>query len=195
MTAWGPAWSGPPAGPWPGRLLVATPQLVDPHFVRAVILLLQHDGEDGALGIVLTRPTQTAVGEVLPGWAERAAEPTSVFSGGPVQPQAAICLGRVRPGTPAGSTFAPLADPQLGTVDLDADPVDGLLEVRVYAGYAGWAAGQLEAEVEEGAWWVLDALPRDAFTAEPDRLWRLVLLRQGLPLAFAASYPADPALN
>jgi putative transcriptional regulator len=68
-------------------------------------------------------------------------------------------------------------------------------EVRVFAGYAGWSPGQLEAEVEEGAWWVLEALPADAFTARPEQLWSQVLRRQGAPLAFAAGYPADPSLN
>ena len=68
-------------------------------------------------------------------------------------------------------------------------------EVRLFAGYAGWSAGQLEAEVEEGAWWVLDALPADAFSTSPDGLWAAVLRRQGAPIAFAANYPADPTLN
>lgn len=180
---------------WAGRLLVATPSLVDPHFARAVVLLLQHGEDDGGLGVILTRPSGTAVAEVLPGWRDRCADPPVVFAGGPVQPTAAVCLGRTRPGSPASPSYAPLVDPQLGTLDLDAEPPEGLVAVRVFAGYAGWTSGQLEAEVTEGAWWVLDALPGDAFSAHPDLLWRQVLLRQGIPLAFAASYPADPSLN
>lgn len=181
--------------PWSGRLLVATPSLLDPHFVRTVVLLLQHAPDDGALGVVLTRPTGTDLVEVLPAVADLAVPPDVVFRGGPVQPEAAICLGRARAGTPAGPSWAPLTDPQLGTVDLDGVLPDGLLEVRVFAGYAGWTTGQLESEVEEGAWWVLDALPGDAFAARPDLLWAQVLRRQGPPLAFAAVYPEDPALN
>ncbi|MCU1593965.1 MAG: hypothetical protein JWO12_1357, partial [Frankiales bacterium] len=73
---------------WSGRLLVATPTLLDPHFARTVVLLLQHDEQDGALGVVLTRPTGTVVEEVLPGWHPVAAEPAVVFGGGPVQPTA-----------------------------------------------------------------------------------------------------------
>jgi putative transcriptional regulator len=86
----------------------------------------------------------------------------------------------------------------LGTVDLDAEPQDllpAVSEVRLFAGYAGWGAGQLEAEVEEGAWWVLDALPGDVFSTAPEQLWAAVLKRQGPPIAFAASYPEDPTLN
>jgi putative transcriptional regulator len=85
-----------------------------------------------------------------------------------------------------------------GTVDLDAEPADvmtAVSEVRLFAGYAGWTAGQLEDEVEEGSWWVLDALPSDAFTDRPEQLWQDVLRRQGAPLAFAAGFPEDPSLN
>ena len=83
-------------------------------------------------------------------------------------------------------------------MDLDAEPADVMTafsEVRLFAGYAGWTVGQLEAEVEEGSWWVVEALPSDAFTDRPEELWRDVLRRQGAPLAFAASFPADPTQN
>lgn len=184
-----------------GQLVVATPQLGDPNFARTVVLLLQADEDDGALGLVLNRPSGTDVGEVLPDWAPLAASPAVVFTGGPVQPNAAICLGHGRLGGTQVGSFSVLEGvpgTSVGTVDLDASP-DQLLpavsEVRVFAGYAGWGAGQFEAEVEEGAWWVLDALPADAFAVDPDALWTTVLRRQGPPLAFAASYPADPTLN
>src|SRR3954467_12350560 len=186
---------------WTGRLLVATPQLVDPNFARTVCLLLQADDEDGALGLVLNRPTGTEVGEVLDDWHPLAAAPGVVFTGGPVQPNAAICLGHGRPGAPAVASYSVLEGSPgtaFGTVDLDASPDDiatAVTEVRVFAGYAGWSAGQLEAEVDEGAWWVLDALPSDAFTDRPEELWRDVLRRQGAPLACAAVFPEAPALN
>ena len=184
-----------------GQLVVATPQLGDPNFARTVVLLLQADEDDGALGLVLNRPSGTDVGEVLPDWAPLAAGPSVVFTGGPVQPNAAICLGHGRLGGRQVGAFSVLEGvpgTSVGTVDLDAAPdelVPAVSEVRVFAGYAGWGAGQLEAEVEEGAWWVLDALPADAFSDDPDALWSTVLRRQGAPLAFAASYPADPTLN
>jgi putative transcriptional regulator len=188
-------------GSWAGRLLVATPLLTEDNFRRTVVQLLQHDDVDGALGVVVNRPSHTPLSEVLPGWALLAPEPVSVFVGGPVQQSAAICLGRLS--TTASppveeeepSYVAVPGAPWLGTIDLDADAADPVEEVRVFAGYAGWGAGQLEEEVEEGAWWVCDALPGDCFTAAPDQLWRDVLRRQGMPLALVASYPADPALN
>lgn len=184
---------------WTGRLAVATPLLTDPNFARSVVLLLQSDDEDGALGLVLNRPTGTEVAEVLEPWGRLAGALPVVFTGGPVQPNAAICLGRARLGAPAVASYSQLENaPTLGTVDLDASPeeLDGAVaEVRIFAGYAGWSVGQLEAEVDEGAWWILDALPSDAFSDRPDRLWQQVLRRQGPPLAFAAIYPEDPTNN
>ena len=158
--------------------------------------LLQHVPGGGAFGVVLTGPTATPLAELLPGWALLAPDPVVVFEGGPVQETVAICLGRLAAAAVADPSYVVVEGaPWLATVDLDLEAADALLEVRVFAGYAGWSAGQLEAEVEAGGWWVLDALPGDGFTTEPQRLWRQVLLRQGLPLALAASYPADPSLN
>lgn len=194
----------PPLGA--GRLLVATPSLRDPNFLRTVILLLEYEGSEGALGVVLSRPSETPVGALLPAWEPVAAQPAVVHVGGPVSPAAAIGLVAVRDATrpqlPSGA-FAALPGEAsgglvLGTVDLDADAAlvaPALAGMRLFAGYAGWGAGQLEAEVSEGAWYVLDALPLDAFAAAPERLWRDVLRRQGLPLARLAEMPADPSLN
>ncbi|MCU1603216.1 MAG: hypothetical protein JWO22_3925 [Frankiales bacterium] len=180
---------------WEGRLLVATPSLDDPSFSRTVVQLVQHSAEDGALGVVLNRPTETPLGEVLPGWALLAPDPVVVFLGGPVQESAAICLARLSSPQASPSVVPVPGAPWLGTVDLDVDAADPVQEVRVFAGYSGWSAGQLEAEVEEGAWWVLDALPSDPFSPDPSTLWRAVLRRQGPPLALAATYPPDVALN
>lgn len=181
---------------WEGRLLVATPVLTEGTFSRTVVQLLQHSAEDGALGVVLTHPTEADLRALLPGWALLSPDPAVVFDGGPVQQTAAICLGRLRPGAPEEPSYAVVPGaPWLGTVDLDADPADPVEEVRVFAGYAGWSPGQLEAEVAEGGWWVVDALPGDCFTPAPELLWRQVLQRQGLPLALVASYPEDPTLN
>jgi putative transcriptional regulator len=178
-----------------GQLLVATPSLTDPNFARTVVQLLQHSTDDGALGVVLNQPSQTPLGEVLPGWALLAPDPVVVFVGGPVQESAAICLGRLSSDQPSDSYVVVPGAPWLATLDLDVEAADPVQEVRVFAGYAGWEPGQLEAEVEEGAWWVLDALPSDCFAADPPTLWRDVLRRQGPPLALAATYPPDIALN
>ena len=185
-----------------GRLLVATPLLGDPNFRRTVVLVVEHEPEQGTLGVVLNRPTQVPVGQVLEPWTDLATDPPVVFTGGPVSPNSALALALV-PGTDEPVGWHPLdggapAMTRLGLVDLDAPP--GLLapavaSLRVYAGYAGWSAGQLKAEIEEGAWYVVPAEPADAFSADPDRLWPAVLRRQGGELAYVATYPDDPSLN
>ncbi|MCU1593279.1 MAG: hypothetical protein JWO12_671 [Frankiales bacterium] len=178
-----------------GRLLVATPVLTEETFSRTVIQLLQHSADDGALGVVLNRPSGTAVGDVLPGWALLAPEPDVVFLGGPVSETSAICLGRITGSAESSSYACVPGAPWLGTVDLDVDASPDVEEVRVFAGYAGWSPGQLEAELEQDAWWAIDPLPGDCFTSAPELLWRQVLRRQGMPLALVASYPPDPTLN
>jgi putative transcriptional regulator len=184
-----------------GRLLVATPVLGDPNFRRTVVLIVEHESEQGTLGVVLNRPTKIPVGQVLEPWTELATDPSVVFNGGPVAPNSALALAHV-PGTGEPVGWHPLdgapAMTRLGLVDLDAPP--GLLaaeivSLRVYVGYAGWSAGQLNAEIDEGAWYVVPAEPSDAFCAEPGRLWPAVLRRQGGELAYVATYPDDPGLN
>ncbi|MGH2814342.1 MAG: YqgE/AlgH family protein [Actinomycetota bacterium] len=181
---------------WAGRLLVATPGLTDDNFARTVVQLLQHDPDEGAMGVVVNRPSLTPVRDVLPGWALLAPEPVLVFVGGPVEPSSAICLAQLAPGAPERESYLAVPGaPWLGTVDLDEEAAEAVEQVRLFAGYAGWSAGQLEAEVERGDWWVFDGLPGDCFAEHPERLWSQVLKRQGLPLSLAASFPADPSLN
>jgi putative transcriptional regulator len=178
-----------------GRLLVATPTLYDPNFFRTVVLVLEH-GEDGAIGVVLNRPSETGVGETLPDWDGLASDPGVVFVGGPVSPEAAIGLARARTAEHADG-WAPLFGP-LGTVDLGREPVAlpvAVDNLRVFAGHAGWTGGQLDGEVESGGWFVLDAAPDDVFTSEPGTLWASVLRRQGGRLAMFAAAPAHPSLN
>jgi putative transcriptional regulator len=183
-----------------GRLLVANPLLPDPNFDRTVVLLLAY-GEEGAFGVILNRPSDTQLATPLPGWEHLAASPAVVFMGGPVQQhQTVICLARAL-GHPAASVppsgwSAVL--PDVGTLDLDLDP-QGLhaafSQVRVFAGYAGWNSGQLEAELGAGAWWTLDAQADDPFSDEPGDLWKRVLRRQGGSLSLVAAYPDDPMFN
>jgi putative transcriptional regulator len=179
-----------------GHLLVATPALRDPNFDRTVVLLVAHE-EGGALGVVLNRATEVPVDEVLGPWGGIASEPAVVFEGGPVQPEAAICLARVRSVSGEQRGFSRI-EGALATVDLSADPDtmrDELLEVRVFAGYAGWSPGQLEDEIATGSWLTFASLPSDPFTARPDDLWSMVLRRQGGMVAAVAMFPADPTLN
>lgn len=178
-----------------GRLLISTPGLRDPNFERSVILVLEHD-DDGALGLILNRPSATPVGEVLATWDGITSDPAVVFVGGPVDSSAAICLGSCRPG--ATSTAIQTISPTVGVVDLDTDPsllTHEVAYVRIFAGYAGWGAGQLDDEVGANGWFVVDALPTDPFTTMPSTLWRTVLRRQPGRLALYSTYPEDPAQN
>ncbi len=179
----------------PGHRLVAAPTLRDPNFFRTVVLLLEHD-DGGALGLVLNRPSGAAVADALPGWEGVAAAPPVVFVGGPVAPEAGICLARVGTADPPPG-WTGLAG-RFGTLDLQAEPAvvaPALERMRVFAGYAGWAAAQLAAEIDGGDWFVVPAEPDDAFTAAADRLWPDVLRRQGGRLAMLATFPPDPSLN
>jgi putative transcriptional regulator len=175
--------------------------LGDPNFKRTVVLIVEHEDVQGTLGVVLNRPTEISVGQVLEQWTEFTTEPSVVFRGGPVAPNSALALAMV-PGTdePLGWRALDGAPSlaRLGLVDLDTPP--GLLatqitSLRVYAGYAGWSPGQLEAEIAEGAWYVLPGQPSDVFAASPESLWRQVLRRQEGDMAFLATYPDDPTQN
>ena len=181
--------------PLKGRLLVAAPTLLDPNFDRTVVLVLEH-GDEGAVGLVLNRPTETEVDEPLPAWRWKAASPPVVFVGGPVSQTAAIALGRSSTSGTVSDGFAPLFA-GLGTVDVARDPdaVGDVESVRVFAGYSGWGAGQLEDEIDEGAWIVVDADPTDALSDDPDDLWRRVLRRQGGTTAWLSNCPPDPTMN
>ncbi|MBC9718214.1 YqgE/AlgH family protein [Streptomyces sp. TRM66268-LWL] len=181
-----------------GRLLVATPALADPNFDRAVVLLLDHD-EKGSLGVVLNRPTPVGVGDILEGWAELAGEPGVVFQGGPVSLDSALGVAVI----PGDSTErAPLGwrrvHGAIGVVDLEAPPellAAALGSLRIFAGYSGWGPGQLEDELADGAWYVVESEPGDVSSPVPEKLWRAVLRRQRSELAMIATYPDDPSLN
>jgi len=183
------------AGSLRGRLLVAMPALRDQNFDRTVTLLLEHT-EEGALGLVLNRPSDTELADPLPEWGPLAAEPPVVFVGGPVALDGAIGLARAR-GTADTEGWAPLFG-GLGTVDLRRTPDDievPLDRLRVFLGHAGWGPGQLEGELAEDAWVVVDAVPGDAHSEDPAGLWRRVLRRQGGRLAWLANHPPDPSQN
>ncbi|MFZ0323244.1 MAG: YqgE/AlgH family protein [Actinomycetes bacterium] len=184
-----------------GRLLVASPMLGDPNFERSVVLLVDHD-EEGALGVVLNRPTGVEVAVVIPSWGEYTTGPALVFRGGPVGEDSALALGALAVGVPDDEAEEPLGFRRvfgsLGLVDLDAEPevlAADLRAVRVFAGYAGWGPGQLEDELAEDTWFVVESLPGDPFVDDPDHLWRDVLRRQGGELAMVATFPEDPSLN
>lgn len=170
----------------PGALLVASADLLDPNFARSVVLVLEHNDE-GALGVVLNRPARR-------GSPQQPTDPASeIFAGGPVEPSARIVVG-LMPGSEDG---APRWQAAVGD-EVDLTPV--LAEFaggrsRVFAGYAGWGAGQLEAEIDEGAWHLVLAESEDMVCAHPDRLWADVLRRQPEPLSWQATRPVEPGWN
>ncbi len=179
-----------------GMLLVATPALLDPNFADTVVLLLDVD-ENGALGVVLNRPTAVPVAEVLADWRDVVAEPEVLFHGGPVSTEGALAVALLR-----GPDDVPVGFRQvegnLGLVDLDTpvELVDGSLEgLRIFAGYAGWGAEQLVDEIEEGSWYVVPGQAPDVFRQDPTELWRDVLRRQPGELAWHSTRPVDPDLN
>jgi putative transcriptional regulator len=184
-----------------GRLVVATPLLGDPNFRRTVILIVEDEPEEGTLGVVLNRPTEVQVGQVLESWTDLVTGPTVVFKGGPVSPNSALALAlALGDDEPLGwrSLDGSSLMSRIGLVDLEAPPellAGGITSLRVFAGYAGWGPGQLQAEIDEGAWYVLPGEPADAFLAEPEQLWPAVLRRQGGDFAIVATYPDDPMLN
>ena len=187
--------------PKAGKLLVATPLLGDPNFRRTVVLIVEHEASEGTLGVVLNRPTPIPVGQVLDQWTDLASDPSVLFKGGPVAPTSALALALI-PGTDEPLGWRALdgapALARLGLLDLDTPPsvlAPAIQSLRVYAGYAGWSPGQLEGEIDEGAWHVVTAEPGDVFAPDPESLWRTVLRRQEGELAFLATYPEDPGLN
>ncbi|NYD85779.1 YqgE/AlgH family protein [Cellulomonas oligotrophica] len=179
-----------------GRLLVARPRLVDPHFGRSVVLVLDH-GDHGTLGVVLDRPMPVPVDRVLPPWHDRVARPATLFQGGPVGLDSAMGVAVLDPALPPPRGVHRVVGP-FGLVDLDADPdvvLRGVVGVRIFAGHAGWGAGQLAAELAERSWFVLASRASDVLTPTADGLWRHVMRRQGGDLALLSTSPADARLN
>jgi putative transcriptional regulator len=178
-----------------GRLLVASPMLGDPNFRRAVVLMIEHSPE-GALGVVLNRPTENPVAHALPGWEAPATDPGVVFTGGPVEEGKVLALGVLQQARREPGWSGVVG--RVGMVDLSSEPEDlepVVEQVRFFSGYAGWGAGQLEGEIAEGAWIVLDATEADALTTDPADLWHAVFRRQRGDLLWYAFYPDDPGLN
>jgi putative transcriptional regulator len=176
-----------------GQLLIASPALRDDNFRRAVVLVAEH-GEEGAMGVVLNRPSEAVAAEAAPALADLVESGAVVHVGGPVEPQAVIVLAEFEdPDDSASIVFA-----DVGFVRADADPdllAGSTRRARLFAGYAGWGAGQLETELEEESWIVEEPLGDDVFTDAPDQLWSAVLRRKGGPFALVATMPPDPSMN
>lgn len=205
QNGWVSSLESPIPGSTKGKLLVATPPLADPNFDRTVVFMLEHT-DDGAVGVVINRPTPFPLPEGVERWEDRLDGPSTLFEGGPVELDALIALAR-RQGTPE-----PIVNPDeddedtgwsivvgdIGSVDLAMDPAiagAGVTHLRVFRGYSGWGPQQLDGELSEGAWMVLPAESDDVFTTDPEDLWRAVIRRQGGRIAWVANAPDDLSSN
>jgi len=174
-----------------GQLLVSSPSLVDPNFRRTVVLIAHHD-DDGAMGLVLSRPSSVPAARAVPLLEGLPGADGPVFVGGPVQPQAFMALAEFED---LADSVAPIFG-HVGFMSADAEPERlSIRRVRLFAGYAGWAAGQLEAELEEPSWLVVPAEVGDPFQDDPDALWRAAVNRAGNSVSLMKSMPYDPKLN
>jgi putative transcriptional regulator len=176
-----------------GKLLVAGPTLLDPNFWRTVVLVVEHT-EEGALGLVLNRPSETTVGDAVPQLADLVDLDDRLYIGGPVQPSAVIVLAEFEDRSDA----ALLAFDDVGVLGTATSPEEMVAGVRVgrpFVGHAGWGPGQLDAELERGDWIVDTARLMDPFTDEPHDLWSTVLTRKGGSYALVARMPPDPSVN
>ena len=169
-----------------GQLLIAAPSLFD-YFRRTVVLVLEHT-PDGAMGVVLGRETETRLADVVPQLADLPGADDRVYLGGPVSPESVVALGDFDEPEEAGLQIVG----SLGTLDPDGAN-QSLRRLRVFAGYAGWAPGQLDDELEEDAWIVQAAEPADPFRFGD--IWPEALGRKGGRYRLMATMPADPSLN
>ena len=175
-----------------GKLLIASPALEDPNFARSVVLITEH-GPDGAMGIVLNRPSEAEVSAVIPDL-EPIAGPEPVFVGGPVQPEALVVLGEFS--DPEKAAWIVVSDVGLVSAQAELNELpEAIRRGRVYAGFSGWGPGQLEDEIGEDAWIIEAPIPRELFPEDPDTLWSQVLERMGGEYALVARMPEDPSLN
>jgi putative transcriptional regulator len=177
-----------------GKLLIASPALIDPNFHRTVILIAEHTGE-GAMGLVLNRPAETLVADVVPDLSELADEDAPVYFGGPVASDSVIVLAEFDDPALAGV----LLEGDLGFVASDSNELGdigrGVRRARIYAGHSGWGPGQLEGELEEDSWIVEPPQRAEIFSEDPDGLWSAVLRRKGREYALLATMPPDPSVN
>jgi putative transcriptional regulator len=176
-----------------GQLLIAGATLPDPDFARTVVLVCEHSDE-GALGLVLNRAGDLLVAESAPELTELIGEEGVIDEGGPVQPDALLVLAEF-------DDVSQAAIAVLGSVGLmgDGNEIDDVAAVtsraRVFAGYAGWGPGQLDAELARDDWFVAPAGVDDIFDTDAEELWQRVLARKGGHFAVVARMPIDPSVN
>ncbi len=176
-----------------GHLLLASPSLLDPNFSRTVVLVAAH-GEEGAMGVVLNRPSEVSVGEAVPPLEGEEGSLEPVFLGGPVSERSVIFLCEFLDASSAGLLV--LGNVGFPSADVEVEQiVDSSARRRLFAGYAGWGAGQLESELERGDWITHSPILDDLFGDAPEDLWGTVLTRMGGNYALIARMPLDPSVN
>ena len=178
-----------------GKILIATPAIGDGNFEQSVIYMLHHD-PDGALGVIINRPTELQVGDLLPRWGDLASAPGAIFGGGPVEPDGFIGVGRAS--GPQPDDVLVVDGTNVVTVDLDDDPVLAAAHIdrlRLFRGYAGWGAHQLDTELSAGAWFTVASEPDDLWSENPAGLYEQVLRRQSGDIRWFANAPLDPTVN
>src|SRR5437588_11095313 len=174
-----------------GQLLIAGPPLLDPNFWRTVVLVIEHS-EEGALGLVLNRPSETTVAEAVPQLDDLVDPSDDLYVGGPVQPSSVIVLAQFE--DPDDAALISFENVGVLRAALD-EPIAGVLGGRAFVGHAGWGPGQLDSELERGDWILESARRSDAFSSQPRELWGKVLTRKGGSYALVARMPPDPSLN
>jgi putative transcriptional regulator len=177
-----------------GQLLIASPALFDPNFRRTVVLVTEH-GDEGAMGLILNRPSETTVSEGAPPLQSLVEEGARVHLGGPVEPAAVTVLAEFE--DPDDAAAVVLGDIGFVRADAELDELpDATRRARVFAGYCGWSPGQLEAELEgDDSWIVEPPEPGDVFADDSEDLWSDVLRRKGGQFAIVALMPYDPSVN
>src|SRR5271154_1497771 len=176
-----------------GQLLLASPTLHDPNFMRTVVLIGVHS-EQGAMGVVLNRPSEVTVGEAVPQLEHALDEQEPVYVGGPVQPSSIVFLAEFLEPSLAGMLVVGrigFPAPDAGIEQL----AHATARTRGVAGHGGWGRGQRDAERAGGDWIAHPAEPQDIFTDVPEDLWSGVLTRKGGSYALIARMPLDPSVN
>jgi putative transcriptional regulator len=176
-----------------GKLLIAAPMLGDGNFSRTVVLIAAHD-DNGALGLVLNRPSELVVGDAVERLAPVCSDFDRVYVGGPVEPGSVIVLAEFDDPTLA----ALLIDGDLGLPSIDASAETlsrGVRRARCFAGHSGWGPGQLDAELAADTWIVENMEAEDPWTPAGPELWSGVLERKGGEYALIARMPLDPSVN
>jgi putative transcriptional regulator len=169
-----------------GNILVASEKLGDPNFAESVVLIVHYDEDDGTVGVIINRRTEVPLSRIFPKAKHATQDP--VYMGGPVAITAIQGLLRLPDKTDQATHV--MADIFVtGAKDLIEKSIASRLDpskFRVYLGYAGWAPGQLEAEIQLGAWSVVNPDPKIVFDADPDSLWSRLIQESHMQTASLA---------